>query len=87
MHLQAIPRHQIATTPGDYLRMMTALAGRGDRALETVRFEAEFAEYVGCRHAIAVGSGRLGIHLVLKHLDVEPESEVIVPSLWFAHAK
>lgn len=80
MHLLSIPRHQIQTTIVDYGRMLHALAGFGDRSLETHRFEQEFAQYVGCRHAVAVASGRLGLHLVLKHLDIQAGGEVIVPA-------
>ena len=80
MHFLSIPRHQIQTTPVDYGRMVGALAGFGDRAHETQSFESRFAQYVGCRHAIAVASGRVGLHLVLKHLGMEAGGEVIIPA-------
>ena len=66
MNLLSIPRHQIETTARDYARMLMALARAGNRVAETKRFEARFASYVGCRHAIAVSSGRLALHLVLR---------------------
>ena len=77
---RAIPRHQIESNWADYAHMLTALMGCGDRATATRRFEEAFADYVGCRHAIAVGSGRLGLHLVLQHLELPAGSEAIIPA-------
>jgi dTDP-4-amino-4,6-dideoxygalactose transaminase len=47
------------------------------------RFEADFAEYVGCRHAIALNSCTAGLHIALTALGIGPGDEVIVPSLTF----
>jgi len=80
MHLLSIPRHQLETTPRDYLRMLAATVGLRGQAADRRRFEAEFAEYVGCRHAIAVPSARVGLDLVLSHLGIEPGCEAIVPA-------
>ena len=76
----AIPRHQIETTGGEYARAAIALGSVRTRAREVERFESTFAAYVGCRHAIAVASGRLGLRLVLKHLAIEPGGEAIIPA-------
>lgn len=80
MHLLSLPRHQIETTLADYARIVGSLVTGGDRADAMGRFETEFADYVGCKHAIAISSGRLGIHLILEQLAIEPGDEVIVPS-------
>jgi perosamine synthetase len=48
------------------------------------RFEAEFARYVGVRHAIAVSNGTVALHLALHALGVRSGDEVIVPDLTFA---
>ncbi|MGO9119732.1 MAG: DegT/DnrJ/EryC1/StrS family aminotransferase [Desulfomonilaceae bacterium] len=50
---------------------------------ETEQFEAEFAEYMGVKHAVAVSSGTAALHLSLLALGIGPGDEVIVPSLTF----
>jgi dTDP-4-amino-4,6-dideoxygalactose transaminase len=47
------------------------------------RFEAEFAQVVGARFAVACASGTAAIHLALRALDVGPGDEVFVPTLTF----
>jgi sugar O-acyltransferase (sialic acid O-acetyltransferase NeuD family) len=46
-------------------------------------FEREFAEYTGCRHAVAVANGTLALELALYALGIGPGDEVIVPSRTF----
>lgn len=80
MHVLSLPRHRIETTLADYGRIVASLAGRAERPDALCTFERDFAAYVGCRHAIAVSSGRLGMHLILEALDPQPGSEAIVPA-------
>ncbi|MCP4592882.1 MAG: aminotransferase class I/II-fold pyridoxal phosphate-dependent enzyme [bacterium] len=80
MHLMAIPRHQVGATMAEYARIAASLVGPADRPDSVARFEQAFAEYVGCRNAIAVSSGRLGMHLVLSRLGLSPGDEAIVPA-------
>ena len=47
------------------------------------RFEEEFAQYIGCRHAIAVNSCTAALHIALTALDIGSGDEVIVPTLTF----
>ncbi len=47
------------------------------------RFETDFAEYVGAKHAIAVNSCTAALHIALTALGVGPGDEVIVPTLTF----
>ena len=47
------------------------------------RFEHDFAEYINCRHAIAVNSCTAALHIALSALGVGPGDEVIVPTLTF----
>jgi dTDP-4-amino-4,6-dideoxygalactose transaminase len=47
-------------------------------------FEAEVAEYVGARRAVAVSSGTAALHLALLGLGIGPGDVVAVPSFTFA---
>jgi dTDP-4-amino-4,6-dideoxygalactose transaminase len=47
---------------------------------EVEAFERAFAEHVGVRHCVGVGSGLDALHLALLAMDVGPGDEVIVPS-------
>ena len=42
------------------------------------RFEEEFAEFVGCRHGVAVPNGTLALELALQALGIGPGDEVVV---------
>lgn len=55
--------------------------GTGPRA---ERFEAEFADYVGARHAVALNSCTAGLFLSLRVLGVGPGDAVITTPLTFA---
>ncbi len=44
---------------------------------EVEAFEAEFAQYIGVRHACGVGSGTEAIHLALLGMGIGPGDEVI----------
>lgn len=50
---------------------------------ETDAFEAEFADYCGTKHCVAVGNGLDALRLVLQAWDIGPGDEVIVPSHTF----
>ena len=50
---------------------------------ETEQLEAEFAEFVGAGHAVAVTNGTAALHLAGLALGWGPGDEVIVPSLTF----
>ena len=46
-------------------------------------FEQKFAEYIGCKHAVAVNSGTSGLHLVLKSLEINETDAVITTPFSF----
>jgi dTDP-4-amino-4,6-dideoxygalactose transaminase len=50
---------------------------------KTRTFEGAFAEYVGCRHALAVSSCTAGLHLALVAGGIGPADEVITTPLTF----
>ena len=48
------------------------------------QLESNFADYLGCRHAVAVNSGTAALHLALEAAGVHEGDEVIVPTMTFA---
>lgn len=50
---------------------------------ETAALEADFAAYVGARHALAVANGTAGLHLLCLAAGLRPGDEAIVPSMTF----
>ena len=59
-------------------------SGRLALGPKSVEFEQAMADYVGVKHAIAVSSGTAALHLIVKALEIGPQSEVLVPSFTFA---
>jgi dTDP-4-amino-4,6-dideoxygalactose transaminase len=55
-------------------------AGRYILGDETAAFEREFADYIGVRYAVGVGSGTDALHLALRGLGIGPGDEVITVS-------
>lgn len=47
------------------------------------QFELEFADYVGCAHAVAVANGTVALELALMALGIGPGDEVVVPCRTF----
>jgi perosamine synthetase len=47
------------------------------------QFEADFANYIGCGHAVAVNSGTAALHLALDAVGIQEGDEVIVPTMTF----
>jgi dTDP-4-amino-4,6-dideoxygalactose transaminase len=50
---------------------------------KALAFEHEFAQYIGCRHAIAVNSGTAALQLALDSIGLKPGDEVLVPTYTF----
>ena len=48
------------------------------------QFEADFANYVGCQHAVAVNSATAALHLALSAVGLKERDEVLVPTMTFA---
>lgn len=47
------------------------------------KFEAELADYTGCRHAIAVVNGTAALQVALRLAGVQQRDEVLIPALTF----
>jgi len=61
--------------------MKSGWIGKGNK---TARFEKEFAEYVGCGHAVSLNSCTAGLFLSLLLGGVKPGDEVITTPMTFA---
>lgn len=46
-------------------------------------FEKKFADYIGCKYAVAVNSGTSGLHLCVRALDIKDEDIVITSPFSF----
>lgn len=51
---------------------------------KTKQFEAEFARYIGQKHAIAVNSCTAALHLALEAVGIQAGHTVVVPTMTFA---
>src|SRR6185312_9827434 len=78
--------------PSSHARYAAQLRERVGAVIETGRyilgpeveaFEAEFADYLGAKHAIGVANGTEAITIALRALGVRPGDEVVVPSFTF----
>jgi perosamine synthetase len=49
----------------------------------TLKFEREFVQYLGARHALAVNSGTAALQLAVSVIGLQPGDEVLVPSFTF----
>jgi len=49
----------------------------------TKKFEQQFSEFIGCKHAFAVSNGTTALHLANIVAGIGPGDEVILPSLTF----
>lgn len=83
-HGGAIPFHR-ASLGEEEVRAVTEVIRSGWLTMgpETARFEHEFSEYVGARHAVAVCSGTAALHLALMAAGVQAGDEVVVPTNTF----
>jgi perosamine synthetase len=85
MHTEFVPFHRPSIGREEAEAVQEVLASKwlttGPRAHE---FEREFAEYVGCRHALAVNSATAALQLALDAIGLSPGAEVLLPSYTFA---
>src|SRR3954469_1959725 len=51
---------------------------------KTKQFEAEFASYVGAKHAVALNSATAALHLALEAIGLKRGESVLVPTMTFA---
>ncbi len=77
--------HQDSRVAGEVRAELDALVAAGDYILGHAvdKFEAEFARYLGCRHAVGLSSGTDALILALRALGVGAGDEVVVPAFGF----
>jgi len=86
MHVPFVDlRAQHAPISGDVDRAIRDVVARGDFILGAAveRFEAEYAAFIGTRHAIGVGTGLSAIELALRAFGVGAGDEVITAANTF----
>ncbi|NTV13191.1 MAG: hypothetical protein HGA96_04570 [Desulfobulbaceae bacterium] len=78
-----IPRRYVDTAPGEFPALLVPWS-RADWPLGTAasiaRWEQEFASFIGRQAAIATGSGRFAMRLILAGLKLPAGSEIIIPA-------
>ncbi|SMF89094.1 perosamine synthetase [Azospirillum oryzae] len=64
----------------DYVREAVETGWISSEGRFIAEFERRWAEYCGTSHGVAVSSGTAALQLAMRALDLEPGSEVILPS-------
>lgn len=77
-----IPRFSPTFSGREALAALSALR-TSDEHTQVTQFERAFAEYIGVRHALMVGSARMATYLIMKGWDLKPGDEVLVPGLTY----
>lgn len=84
MSIKPIPYGRQYITEEDIVAVTEALQSdyltQGPRILE---FEKAFAEYIGCKYAVAVSNGTAALHLCTLALDVKPGDKVVTTPITF----
>lgn len=82
-----IPLSDIDFGPEEESAVLRVLRSRWlSMGAETAAFEAEFAEHLGVRHAIACANGTAALHLAFAALEIGDGDGVIQPALNFVSA-
>lgn len=79
-----IPFHKPYITDEEISEVVDSLkSGWITMGPKVIRFEEEFKNYIGAKHAVAVNSCTAALHLALKAINLEKGDEVIIPSMTF----
>ena len=80
-----IPYGKQNITEQDILAVTEALKGNFLTQGPTIlKFEKLFADYIGCKYAVAVANGTAALHLNALALNVKPGDKVITTPITFA---
>lgn len=77
--MYAIPRFKPSFTLREIFKSLCPLGGNNG----VPKFEKTFRDYLGVKGTVSVPSGRVGLLLILKNLNLAPGDEVILPSFTF----
>ncbi|MCX5705905.1 MAG: DegT/DnrJ/EryC1/StrS family aminotransferase [Candidatus Omnitrophica bacterium] len=76
-----IPRRKAHILPGEFCKALWACQEEKNFSVSCVgRWEEAFARYNGSQFAVSTGSGRLGLELILRALELKQADEVIIPA-------
>jgi perosamine synthetase len=79
-----IPFHRPYITDEEIAEVVDSLrSGWLTMGPKTVRFEADFAKYVGSKHSVAMNSCTAALHLALRAIHLQQSNEVIIPTMTF----
>ncbi|MDA0813348.1 MAG: DegT/DnrJ/EryC1/StrS family aminotransferase [Verrucomicrobia bacterium] len=80
-----VPFHRASITDAEIDAVVNVLRSGWITSGPLVKqFEQEFAEYIGCTHAVALNSCTAGLHLALEALGIGRGDAVVVPTMTFA---
>src|SRR5215510_5075755 len=80
-----IPFHIPAIGPNEIRSVVETLeSGWLTTGRKAKSFEEDFAQYVGCKHAVTVNSGTAALHIALDAIGINEGDEVLVPTMTFA---
>ena len=84
MSFSIIPRNKINLYPGQIMDALRFLISeklyRSNQKNHIKKFENNFKEYIGTRHALSLSSGTHALCIILKSLDIKAGDEVILAS-------
>lgn len=81
----AVPFFVPAIGPEEISAVMECLqSGWLTTGPKTKQFEADFAHYVGAKHAVALNSATAALHLALESIGLQRGDAVLVPTMTFA---
>ena len=80
-----IPFHRAALGEEEIAEVVATLrSGWLTTGPKTRQFEADFAAYVGIKHAVAVSSATAALHIALEAIGLQAGESVLVPTMTFA---
>src|SRR4051812_36504497 len=83
--MQSIPFHKPSIGAEEIDEVVGTLkSGWLTTGPKTKQFEAEFSEYIGTKHSVAVNSCTAALHLALEAIGLRPGETVVVPTMTFA---